>query len=288
MVAYFLMGSLENALTLARAVGHTFQTVQGPRDVRPTMDALVRSKFSALHQQGPVDQWWQGVAVLYDDCMGQTPKDCVTLAEYNQWAEHMVRFWHTVLSARAIIVAWAGRDPTSLETKISPSSDLIGVRDIDVTKDLPKGKFTTKLETIGNETIEAMKKRGIDCFDPWTTARYRTRLSLAAYRKQGKVMHHQTDSSLLCGFYAWMQRKPHPPPSALPRTHRIGQESLRTRTLWTEEIVPERVGFCSVGVRNLTTINEYEPALRIALDLMKASIAAKLPLVLPEQRTAQP
>lgn len=284
MVAYFIMGSLENSLILARAVGHTVATVQGPMDVRPMTDALVRSKFSALHQQGPVDQWWQGVAVLYDDCMSHAPKDCVTLAEYTQWAEHMVRFWHTVLSARDIIVAWAGRDPTSQETKISPNTDLIRVRDVQHDTDFPKGQTST-IETIGNETIEALKQRGIDCFDPWTAAQYRNRLSLASTRKQAKVLHNEKDSTFLCGFYSWEQRRPRPPPSAMPKERTIGKETLRIRTLWPEEIVPVRLGFrATSGGNGITSVNEYEAALRLALDLMKVSIDTKLPLVLPEKR----
>lgn len=60
------MGSLENALQLARTVGETVTKVQGPMDVCPMTDALIRPCFANLHKQGPVDQWWKGIAVLYE------------------------------------------------------------------------------------------------------------------------------------------------------------------------------------------------------------------------------
>lgn len=278
------MGSLENALLLARTVGETVTKVQGPMDVQPMTDALIRPCFAKLHKQGPVDQWWQSIAVLYDDCMKDIPKDCRTLAEYAQWAEHMVRFWLTLLSAREIIVAWAGRDPTSQETDIKPNHNLIRVRDLQHDKDFPKGQ-SSNIEKIGNETIDALKKRGIDCFDLWTSAQYRSRLGLANARKQVKILHNEKDASLLCGFYSWDRRLPCPPPSAMPKNRTIGKEILRTRTLWPEEIVPKRIGFRpTLGGAGITSINEYEAALRVALDLMKVSIDTKLPLVLPEAK----
>lgn len=279
------MGSLENALQLARTVGETVTKVQGPMDVH-LMAPHITTKCDELQKQGPYDQWWGGVRGVYDDCMKHAPQKCITLAEYAQWAEHMVRFWHTVLSARAMIVAWAGRDPTSQETKISPNTDLIRARDLNISTDFPKGQ-PSKIETIGNETIETMQKRGIDCFDPWTSAQYRSRFSLASHRKQVKVLHNERDSALLCGFYFFDRRTPQPPPSAAPKDRVIGKETLRTRTLWPAEIVPLRIGFRSTaGGTGLTSVNEYEAALRIALDLMKISTDAKLPLVLPEKRKA--
>lgn len=281
------MGSLENALQLARTVGETVTKVQGPMDVH-LMAPHITTKFDELQKQGPQDQWWEGVRGVYDDCMKSAPQKCITLAEYAQWAEHMVRFWMTVLSAREMIVAWAGRDPTSLETKITPNTDLIRTRAVQMGIDFPKGQ-TSKIETIGNETIAAMKQRGIDCFELWDAAKYRTRITLASSRQKAKVLHNEKDPSLLCGFYSWMRRLGQPPPSAMPKDRIIGKESLRTRTLWAEEIVPERVGFRSTtGGTGITSVNEYEAALRIALDLMKISINAKLPLVLPEARKQTP
>lgn len=277
------MGSLENARELAREVGETVSKVQGPMDVH-LMAPHITTKFDKLQKQGPQDMWWEGVRSVYDDCMKSAPQKCITLAEYAQWAEHMVRFWHTVLSAREMIVAWSGRDPTSLETKITPNTDLIRTRGVQIGTDFPKGQ-TSKIETIGNETIAAMQQRGIDCFEPWDAARYRTRLMLASNRQKAKVLHNEKDSSLLCGFYSWLRRSGQPPLSTMPRDRIIGKESLRTRTLWTEEIVPERVGFRSTtGGTGITSVNEYEVALRIALDLMKISNDTKLPLVLPEKR----
>lgn len=284
------MGSLENALLLARTVGETVTKVQGPMEACPMTDALIRPRFTELHKQGPVDQWWQGVAVLYDDCMKGIPKDCRTLAEYAQWAEHMVRFWHTLLSAREIVVAWAGRDAASQETKISPSHNLVKVRDLQQGTDFPKGQ-TSMIETIGNETIAAMKQRGIDCFDPWTSTKYRVHFSVASANKQAKVLCHQGDTSLLCGFYSWLKRAPQPRLSAMPTDRTIGKETLCTRTLWSEEIALERVGFrraSSNSSSSLTSINEDEAALRLALDLMKISMDTKLPLVLPEPKKATP
>ncbi|OGJ57986.1 hypothetical protein A2947_01740 [Candidatus Peribacteria bacterium RIFCSPLOWO2_01_FULL_54_110] len=281
------MGSLENALLLARTVGETVTKVQGPLDVHLLAEPIAK-KFHELNMAGPRDLWWEGVKNLYDDCIARAPQLCQTLAEYAEWAEHMVRLWSTVLSAREMIVAWAGRDPTSLETAITPNTDLIHVREVDISMDFPKGK-SSNIETIGNETIEALKKRGIDCFDPWISAKYRTRLSFAKNRRQAKAMHHQTNTSLLCGFYTWLKRTPHPPSSAQPKERTIGKEALRTRTLWPEEIVPERVGFRLVsGGAGVTMINEYEAMLRIALDLMKVSVDTKLPLVLPESKKSQP
>lgn len=283
MVAYVGMGSLENALQLARTVGETVTKVQGPMDVH-LMVPHITTKFDELQKQGPQDMWWEGVRGVYDDCMKSAPQKCTTLAEYAQWAEHMVRFWHTVLSAREMIVAWAHRDPTSLETKITPNADLIRVRDLSLSMDFPKGQ-TSKIETIGNETVETMKQRGIDCFDPWTSAQYRSRLSLASHRQRVKVLHNEIVSTAVCGFYLFDRRPPQPPPSAAPKDRVIGKETLRTRTLWPEEIVPLRIGFRHVsGSTGATTINEYEAALRIALDLIKIAADAKLPLVLPEQR----
>lgn len=281
------MGSLENALLLARTVGETVTKVQGPLDVHLMMDP-VHKKFEELHAQGPQDHWWEGVRNLYDDSMKNAPQRCLTLAEYAEWAEHMVRFWSTLLSAREIIVAWAGRDPTSKETAIKPNADLIKVRDLDPALDFPKGK-TSKIETIGMETIEAMEKRGIDYFDPWTAPQYRTRLSLASARKQAKVLHHETNSSWLCGFYTWRKMSSQHSPFAVPKDRLIGKEILRTRTLWQEEIIPERVGFLSfAGGMGVTSINESEAALRISLDLMKIAANAKLPLVLPEAKKPSP
>lgn len=284
------MGSLENALLLARTVGETVAKVQGPMDALPMTNALIRPCFTKLHKQGPVDQWWQGVSVLYDDCMKNLPKDCRTLAEHAHWAERMVRFWSTLLSAREIIVAWAGRDPTSQETAIKPHTDLVKVRDPQQGTDFPKGQISM-IETIGNETIVAMKQRGIDCFDPWTSTKYRVRLCFAASQQQAKVLCHQGDTSLLCGFYSWMKRAPQARLSAMPTDRTIGREILRTRTLWPEEITLERVGFrraSSNSSSSLTSINEDEAALRLALDLMKISMDTKLPLVLPEQRQTKP
>lgn len=287
MVAYVGMGSLENALQLARAFGETVTKVQGPMDVH-LMVPHITTKFDELRKQGPQDQWWEGVRGVYDDCMKSAPQKCITLAEYATWAEHMVRFWLTVLSAREMIVAWASRDPTSLETKITPNADLIRVRDLNLSTDFPKGQ-PSKIETIGNETIEAMQKRGIDCFDPWTSAQYRSRFSLASHRQRAKVLHNEKDSALVCGFYLWDRKSPQPPPSAAPKDRIIGKEMFHTRTLWPTEIVPLRVGFrYTASGTGITSVNEYEAALRIALDLMKISTDAKLPLVLPEARKQTP
>ncbi|MBI4129609.1 hypothetical protein HY464_02865, partial [Candidatus Peregrinibacteria bacterium] len=273
------MGSLENALLLARTVGETVTKVQGPLDVHLMMDP-VHKKFAELNTKGPQDLWWRSVQATYDDCMKEAPQKCQTLAEYARWAENMVRFWLTALSAREMIVAWAGRDPTSLETNITPSADLIKTRDMQAGTDLPL-KQVSIIETIGNDTIARLRAKGIDCFDPWDSAKYRTRMSFARNRKQAKVLHNERDFSLLCGFYSWIRRKGQPPPSAMPKDRVIGKESLRTRTLWSEEITPERVGFRGVtGGTGVTSINEYEAMLRIALDLMKISTDAKLPLVL--------
>lgn len=277
------MGSLENALQLARTVGETVNKVQGPLDVHLMHDHIAQ-KFEELNKTGPQDLWWQEVHSLYEDCMKNAPQTCCTLAEYAQWAENMIRFWLTLLSAREMIVAWAGRDPTSLETAISPNHSLIQSRDLDPAIDFPKGQ-QSKIETIGNDTIEALKKRSIDCFDAWTTANYRTRLSMASVRKQAKVLFNEKDRSLLCGFYSWTQHPPSSPLSTIPKERIIGKESLCTHILWPAEITPGRVGFRRMnGGAGITSINEYEAALRIALDLMKIASDAKLPLVLPEQR----
>lgn len=282
------MGSLENARELAHTVGETIAKVHGPMDVH-LMVPHITTKFDELQKHGPQDLWWEGVRAVYDDCMQHAPQQCVTLAEYAQWAGHMVRFWHTVLSARAMIVAWAERDPTSQTTLISPSPDLIRVRDINSSIDFPKGQ-ASKIEEIGNATVEHLKKLGIDCFDPWTSAQYRSRFSLASHRKQVKILHHEKDTSLLCGFYMWTRRLPQQPPSAMPKERIIGKDILRMRTLWSAEIVPERVGFRSISGTSagITAVNTHESALRIALNLMKASTDAKLPLVLPELKKAQP
>lgn len=279
------MGSLENALQLARTVGETVTKVQGPMDVH-LMVPHITTKFDELQKQGPQDMWWEGVRGVYDDCMKLAPQKCITLAEYAQWAEHMVRFWYTVLSARAMIVTWAERDPTSQTTSITPSADLIRIRDLNPPLDFPKGQ-TSKIEEIGNDTLERLKKRCIDCFDPWTSAQYRSRFTLASHRKQVKILHNEKDSALVCGFYLWDRKAPQPPSAATPKDRIIGKETLRTRTLWPTEIVPGRIGFRhTIGGTSITSVNEYEAALRIALDLMKISINAKLPLVLPEKRKA--
>lgn len=280
------MGSLENARTLARTVGDTIAKVQGPRDVHLMMDHI-RKKFAELQKNGPQDLWWKSVRALYDDCVQKAPQACVTLAEHAQWAEHMCRFWLTVLSARAIIVAWAGTDPTKEECHIHPSSSLISARNVTMATDFPKGQNPTKIETIGNETLAALQKRHINCFDPWTSVQYRTRLSFALLQYRAKILHHERDTGLLCGFYTWMQRTPIPPLSAMPMDRTIGTETLHTRTLWPEEIVPERIGFRhTLGGHGITSITEEEAALRVAIDLMKVAIDAQLPLVLPEKRAA--
>ncbi|MBI2117506.1 hypothetical protein HYT95_01270 [Candidatus Peregrinibacteria bacterium] len=281
------MGSLENALILARTVGETVTKVQGPLDVYLLSEHITK-KCNELHAKGPQDQWWAGVKAVYDDCMKVAPQKCQTLTEYARWAEHRSRFWLAVLSAREMIVVWAGRDPTNLETKITPSDDLIKTRDVQTGTDLPQKKISI-IETIGNDTLSRLQARGIDCFDPWDTAKYRTRMSFARNRQQAKVLHNEKDASLLCGFYSWIRRKSQPPPSAMPKDRIIGKESLRTRTLWSEEIVPERVGFRGItGGPGVTSINEYEAMLRIALDLMKIATNTKLPLVLPESKKPKP
>jgi len=280
------MGSLENALVLARTVGETVTKVQGPMDVH-LMVPHITTKFDELQKQGPQDMWWDGVRGVYNDCMKRAPQKCITLAEYAQWAEHMIRFWHTVLAARTMIVTWAERDPTSQTTSITPSPDLIRVRDLNPSLDFPKGQ-ASKIEEIGNATVANLTKLGIHCFDPWTSAQYRSRLLLASHRKQTHILHHEKDASLLCGFSVWNMRPPQHPLSAAPKERVIGKETLRTRTLWPAEIVPVRIGLRPVSGTGFTSVNTYEVALRIALDLMKVATDAKIPLVLPEKRKPNP
>ncbi len=277
------MGSLENALILARTIGETVTKVQGPLDVHLLSEHITK-KFGELHAKGPQDQWWAGVKAVYDDCMKEAPQRCQTLAEYARWAEHMVRFWLTVLSAREMIVTWAERDPTSQTTSITPSADLIRVRNLNPSLDFPQGQ-TSKIETIGNETVDALQKLGIKCFDPWTSTQYRSRLMLASHRKQARILHHEKDTSLLCGFCVWNTQLPPPPLSAIPKERIIGKESLRTRTLWPAEIVPVRIGLRHISGMGFTSVNTYEVALRVAIDLMNVATDAKIPLVLPEKKT---
>jgi hypothetical protein len=239
------------------------------------MDSLVEPRFRQLSFQGPKDHWWEAVTKLYDDCQAQYPGTCSSLADYARWAQHMYRLWSTMLSAREMLVAWAGVDAQKGTYNISPS-DLLAVRK------LTQGEAQQALshiERIGNETIDALRKRGIDCFDSWTTKQYQGYF-VRHLPPTARFFYHKSDALSPRGYCAWIQRPPLIPATAAPVERRIGSETLRIRTLWPGEIYPDRIAFRPFP--NLSpSILEEEGAMRIAFDLIDASIDTKLPLVLP-------
>lgn len=274
------MGSLENTLILARTAGQALTKVQGPLDIDPTMALVVQPQYTSLCAQGSKDQWWDQIVALYEDCIKETPQRCNSLADYAKWAEHLYRFWSTALSAREMVVTWAGTDPTKQQCSITPTN-LLSVRNINAA-DFPQGKDPTMIEQLGNETRSALQRRGIDCFVQWDSWQYRNYFLRNTW-KTAKAFHHQDGPAFVCGFYAWSKKSPTIPATSSLIDRSIGKEILRIRTLWQEEIIPDRVAFRPLTVRS-PTVTEEEGAIRIALDLIQASINTKLPLTLPKKK----
>lgn len=243
------------------------------------MNTIVRLRYQSLKTSGPNDQWWERIAALFEDCDKEAPRDCRSLVDYGCWAEHMYRFWATALSAREIIVTWAGAPPSKQTCEISPRN-LLSTRDITLS-DLPKGK-DTDIERIGKDTLDALARRGIDVFCPWTPNNYRNYFLFNTH-KHAKAIHHRDGPALICGFYGWEQRPLPAPCVNSPIQRQIGKEILRIRTLWPAEVVLDRVAFRPMTGRS-PTVTEEESALRAALDLVQASIDLKLPLTLPKKK----